>query len=66
MIVMPVRCAEAALREGLPDRRARVRDRHPLDGELAERHLELLDDLRPLVGAADDRAELARLVVLEL
>ncbi len=34
--------------------------------ELAERHLELLHHLRALVRAADDRAELARLVVVEL
>ena len=38
---------------------------HPLDVQLAERDLEVLDDLRPLVGAADHRAELARLVVVE-
>jgi hypothetical protein len=34
--------------------------------ELAERHLEVLDDLRPFVGPADDRTQLARLVVMEL
>ena len=66
MIGDPGALAERALREGLPDRRARVGNGHPLDGELAEGHLELLHDLRPLVGSADDRAELARLVVLEL
>ena len=66
MIVIPVRCAEPAAPRGFFRSPGSGRDRDPLDGELAERHLELLDDLRPLVGAAEDRAELARLVVLEL
>ena len=33
--------------------------------QLAERHLELLHDLGPLVGPAEDSAELPRLVVVE-
>jgi len=52
--------------EGVADRRAPRRHRHPLDRQLSERHLEVLDDLRPLVGASEDGAELAGLVVLEL
>ena len=57
--------AEAALGERLPiDGLASGTGIHSIE-ELAERHLEVLDDLRPLVGAADHRAELARLVVVE-
>ena len=65
MTVIPVCRAEAALGERPPDRRAVVRHGNPLDRELPERHLELLDDLRTLVRAADHSAELARLVVVE-
>ncbi len=50
----------------MADRRAPRRHRHPLDRQLSERHLEVLDDLRPLVGTAEHRTELAGLVVLEL
>src|SRR5262245_48689985 len=57
--------AEAAFGERLPNTRALFRHGNPFDRELAERQLELLDDLRPLVGAADDGPELARLVVVE-
>src|SRR5262245_17619576 len=56
---------EGALGERLAETRAVVGHRDPLDLQLTERHLEVLDDLRPLVGAADDRPELARLVVVE-
>ena len=66
MIVIPVRWRKPASASVLPDRWAARRHRDPLDRQLADRHLELLDDLRPLVGAAEDRAELARLLVLEL
>ena len=38
---------------------------NPLDRQLAECQLEVLDDLRPLVGAADHSAELPRLIVVE-
>src|SRR5918992_3655987 len=58
--------AEAALGERPADRRAVVRDGDPLDRQLAERHLQLLDDARPLVRAADDGAQLAGLVVVEV
>src|SRR2546423_14338478 len=57
--------AEATVGEPLADRRAVVGDPDPLDLELAERHLEVLDDFRPLVGAADDGSALARLAVVE-
>src|SRR4029077_15539367 len=56
---------DPAPRERLTDQRAVVRYRNPLDRQLAERQLELLDDLRPLVGPADDRAQVARLLVVE-
>ena len=58
--------AEAAIGERPPVDPAVVRHLDPLDLELAERHLQLLDDLRPLVGAAEERAELPRLVVVQL
>ena len=58
--------AEGTLRERPADCRTVARYRHPLDAQLAECHLQLLDDLRPLVGAADHRAQLACLVVVEL
>jgi hypothetical protein len=57
--------AELALRERLADPRARLRHLDPLDQELSERHLEVLDDLRALVRPADDGAQLARFVVVE-
>ena len=66
MMVMPVRWRNAHSASVFPIAGLSVGDGHPLDRELAEGHLQLLDDLRPLVGAADERAELARLVVLEL
>src|ERR671935_1691153 len=61
----PGRGAEGGLGECLADPGAVVGDRDPLDLQLAERHLEVLDDLRSLVGAADHGSELARLVVVE-
>jgi hypothetical protein len=57
--------AKAGLGEGLSDPGAVVRNRDLFDLELAQRHLEVLDDLGALEGAADDGAELARLVVVE-
>ena len=64
MMVMPVRARKPHSASVLPIA-GLPRDGHPLDRELAERQLELLDDLRPLVGAAEHGAELARLVVVE-
>src|SRR5918995_4368773 len=61
----PVLCPELGFGEGHVDPGARVGHWDPLDLELAERHLEVFDDLRPLVGAAEDGAELTRLVVVE-
>src|SRR5687767_13307450 len=58
--------AEPALGQRLSNRRAAVGDGHPFDCQLAERHLELLDDLRAIVGAGDHRAELTGFVILEL
>ena len=43
-----------------------VGNRDPLDLQLPQRHLELLHDPGTLVGPADDRSELAGLVVVEL
>ena len=65
MIVMPVRC-----------RKPHSASERPIAGlpsgtgihsivSSPERHLELLDDLRALVRAAQDGAELARLIVVE-
>jgi hypothetical protein len=56
--------AKGGFCEGLADPRALVGDGNPFDLELAECHFEVLDDLRSLVGAADNDSELARLVVV--
>ena len=66
MIVIRVRALKPQLGERVPDRRAVVGDADPLDRELAERQLEVLDDPGALVRATQDRAEPARLVVVEL
>src|SRR6185503_11445268 len=57
--------SERAVGERATDRRAAVRNRYPLDRELAESHLQLLDDLRTIVGTAEDRAELACFLVVQ-
>src|SRR5437763_16913265 len=51
--------AEAALGEGFPDPGAVVGNGGPFDLELAERHLQILSDLRPGVSAADSGPGLA-------
>jgi len=56
---------EAALRERLADPWARIRYDNPLDEQVAQSHLELFDDLGPLVGTPNDRSELACLIVVE-
>ena len=60
----PVRARKRAVGQRLARSRGSRPAPDPLDLQLAERELELLDDLRPLVGAAEDRAELAGLVVV--
>ena len=66
MMVIPVRARNPQSARVWPIAGLPGGHRHPLDRQLSERHLEVLDDLRPLVGAAEHRTELARLVVLEL
>ena len=66
MIVIPVLARKPHSARVAADRRARVGNVDPLDQELAERHLEPLDDLRSLVHAPEDPAELPGLVVVEL
>src|SRR6185295_18199377 len=56
---------EPTLGKRLSDQRTVVGNRDPLDRQLAERELQILDDLWALVGPADHRAELARLVVVQ-
>src|SRR4029453_5270884 len=56
---------ERTVRERAADGRAVVRDANPLDQKLAERHLELLDDLGPLVRPGEDGAKLPRLLCVE-
>ena len=62
----PVRLRKAHVGERAAVHPAPARHLDPLDLELAEGHLELLDDLRALVGTPEQGAELARLVVVQL
>ncbi len=57
---------EGAVSERAPDRPADVGHGHPLDLELTERELEIVDDLRPLVRPTEDDGELPRFLVVEL
>ena len=57
---------EGAVTERAPDRPAAVGYRDPLDLELTERELEVVDDLWSLVRPSEDDGELPRLLVVEL